>query len=86
MPAVNTQIANAVPAEKRAMAYAVAVFILHCLGDTAALPAFGKVADLVGGKATAFTIFSFSLLLAGGSCLLAWRFAPREEPAAPNPS
>jgi hypothetical protein len=43
------------------------------------------VADLVGGKATAFTIFSFSLLLAGGSCLLAWRFAPREEPAAPNP-
>lgn len=81
MPAVNTQIANAVPAEKRAMAYALAVFILHCLGDTAALPAFGKVADVVGGKHTAFLIFSFALLLAGLSCLLAAKFAPRQEPA-----
>jgi hypothetical protein len=43
MPAVNTQIANSVSPEKRAMAFALAVFILHCLGDTAALPAFGAV-------------------------------------------
>jgi MFS family permease len=84
MPAVNTQIANAVPAEKRAMAYAVAVFILHCLGDTAALPVFGHVADLVGGKEMAFTIFSFALLLASVSCIVAYRFATEAAPAPPN--
>jgi MFS family permease len=80
MPAVNTQIANSVPAEKRAMAYALAVFILHCLGDTAALPAFGRVQILVGSKQTAFFIFSFALLLAGASCFLAARFASRSAP------
>ena len=81
MPAVNTQIANSVPPEKRAMAYALAVFILHCLGDTAALPVFGKVSDMVGGKQIAYTIFSFSLLLASLSCILAYRFAARPDPA-----
>src|SRR3954463_14465821 len=81
MPAVNTQIANSVPPEKRAMAYAVAVFILHCLGDTAALPVFGRVSDLVGGKETAFTIFSFALLLAGASCIVAYRYATGGAPA-----
>jgi MFS family permease len=86
MPAVNTQIANSVAPEKRAMAYALAVFILHCLGDTAALPAFGKVADAVGGKQVAFTIFSFALLLAGLSCIVAYRFAGRERPATADPA
>jgi predicted MFS family arabinose efflux permease len=78
MPAVNTQIANSVSPEKRAMAYALAVFILHCLGDTAALPAFGRVADVVGSKQASFTIFSFALLLAGLSCILAFRSAARD--------
>jgi MFS family permease len=86
MPAVNTQIANSVPAEKRAMAYALAVFILHCLGDTAALPAFGSVSTIVGTKERAFQIFSASLLVAGACCLLAARFAPKQESAAANPS
>jgi MFS family permease len=86
MPAVNTQIANSVPPEKRAMAYAVAVFILHCLGDTAALPVFGHVADLVGGKEMAFTIFSFALLLASVSCIIAYRFAIEAAPASQNPA
>lgn len=86
MPAVNTQIANSVVPQKRAMAYALAVFILHCLGDTAALPAFGKVADLVGGKQVAFTLFSFALLLAGLSCLVAFRFAARERSAPGEPA
>lgn len=85
MPAVNTQIANAVPADKRAMAYALAVFILHCLGDTAALPAFGAVSTAVGTKEQAFLIFSGSLLLAGVCCFLAARFAPREETPASKP-
>jgi MFS transporter, Spinster family, sphingosine-1-phosphate transporter len=82
MPAVNTQIANSVSPEKRAMAYALAVFILHLLGDTAALPAFGKVSTSVGSKQTAFLIFSCALLLAGASCLIAARFASREKPEA----
>ena len=84
MPAVNTQIANSVAPEKRAMAYALAVFILHCLGDTAALPAFGRVSEAVGSKQTAYTIFSFSLLLASLSCILAYRFASREKSSRPD--
>jgi len=84
MPAVNTQIANSVAPAKRAMAYALAVFILHCLGDTAALPAFGKVSTIAGTKHTAFLIFSCALLLAGASCLIAARFAAREKPPASN--
>jgi MFS family permease len=79
MPAVNTQIANSVAPEKRAMAYALAVFILHSLGDTAALPAFGKVSMIVGTKHTAFLIFSCALLLAGTCCFLAARFAGKEK-------
>ena len=63
------------------MAFAVAVFILHCLGDTAALPVFGRVSDLVGGKQKAFTIFSFALLLAGISCIIAYRYAAEEDPS-----
>ncbi len=78
MPAVNTQIANSVGPEKRAMAYALAVFILHCLGDTAALPAFGRVSEIVGSKEAAYKIFSFSLLLASFCCVVAWRSAARE--------
>jgi hypothetical protein len=66
------------------MAYAVAVFILHCLGDTAALPVFGHVSDLVGGKEMAFTIFSFALLLASVSCIVAYRFAAQKDPAPQN--
>jgi predicted MFS family arabinose efflux permease len=50
MPAVNTQIANSVPARLRAMAFALAVFILHLLGDTFAPVAFGKVDDLIGER------------------------------------
>jgi predicted MFS family arabinose efflux permease len=84
MPAVNTQIANSVPAEKRAMAFALAVFILHCLGDTAALPVFGRVSEAVGSKHNAFLIFSFALLLAGTSCFIAARFASRENPETAN--
>lgn len=50
MPAVNTQIANSVSFRVRAMAFALAVFILHLLGDTFAPIAFGKVDDLIGER------------------------------------
>jgi MFS family permease len=83
MPAVNTQIANSVGPERRAMAYALAVFILHCLGDTAALPVFGRVSEIVGTKETAYKIFSCSLLLASFCCIAASRLAVRRDRPAP---
>lgn len=43
MPAVNTQIANVVRPRHRATAWALAVFILHLLGDTVSPPLFGAV-------------------------------------------
>src|SRR5262249_12823247 len=48
MPAVNTQIANVVHPAQRAAAWALAVFVLHLLGDTVAPPIFGWVKDQVG--------------------------------------
>lgn len=85
MPAVNTQIANSVPPAQRAMAFAMAVFILHLLGDTFANPIFGAVADRIHSMQRTFLIFSFSLLLAGASCLVAARHAARSEtPTASN--
>lgn len=77
MPAVNTQIANVVSSNQRAMAYALAVFILHFLGDMSAPPVFGAVADRVGTD-TAFVWFSFALLAASACCLLASRTAERD--------
>jgi MFS family permease len=87
MPAVNTQIANSVTAKQRGMAFALAVFILHLLGDSLAPILFGeashflaekvapmldiKVPPHVWGRQTAFVIFSFSMALAGICCLLA---------------
>jgi MFS family permease len=50
MPAVNTQIANSVSFRVRAMAFALAVFILHLLGDTFAPIVFGKVDDYMGER------------------------------------
>ena len=72
MPAVNTQIANVTSPAQRASAWALAVFVSHLLGDTAAPPLFGKVEEylidrVAGplGAATNITMFSFSLVLAG---------------------
>ena len=79
MPAVNTQIANSVAPQQRAMAYALAVFILHFLGDTGAPYVFGKVSDSIGSKQQSFVIFSFSLLLAGACCFFASRTAGKDE-------
>jgi MFS family permease len=50
MPAVNTQIANSVSSKLRAMAFALAVFILHLLGDMSAPIVFGQVDDLIGER------------------------------------
>lgn len=70
MPAVNTQIANVVSPAQRSTAWALAVFILHLLGDTLAPPLFGQVSSTIG-RQQAFVYFSFGLLLAGLCCVIA---------------
>jgi predicted MFS family arabinose efflux permease len=86
MPAVNTQIANCVSAQQRAMAYGLAVFILHLLGDMAAPPVFGKIATAIGSTQKAFVMFSFTLLPASACCFIAARNAARDEARAAEPS
>jgi len=78
MPAVNTQIANAARPTQRAMAWALAVFILHLLGDTLSPPVFGKVDEVVG-RYKAFMAFSFALIPASLCCFMAARTAGRDE-------
>lgn len=77
MPSVNTQIANVVPGHQRAMAYALAVFVLHFLGDMAAPPLFGKVADIYGAQQT-FLVTSSTLVLAAACCFVAVRTADKD--------
>jgi predicted MFS family arabinose efflux permease len=77
MPAVNTQIANVVSPAQRATAWALAVFVLHLLGDTVAPPLFGKVSSLIG-RQQAFTYFSGAIGLAALCCLLAVFTAHRD--------
>ncbi len=74
MPAVNTQIANVSPPALRASAWALAVLILHLLGDALAPPVFGWASDTIG-RQTAFTFFSVSLILASACCFVASRTA-----------
>jgi MFS family permease len=81
MPAVNTQIANVSHPSQRAMAWALAVFVLHLLGDTLAPVVFGKV-DTAVGRHTAFLIFSGALVPASVFCFLAARTAARDEALA----
>jgi MFS transporter, Spinster family, sphingosine-1-phosphate transporter len=81
MPAVNTQIANVSHPTQRAMAWALAVFVLHLLGDTLAPVVFGKV-DAAVGRHTAFLIFSCALVPASVFCFLAARTAGRDEARA----
>jgi predicted MFS family arabinose efflux permease len=78
MPAVNAQIANSARPTQRAMAWALAVFILHLLGDTFSPPIFGMVGEEVG-RLKAFLLFSTALLPASFCCFLAARTAARDE-------
>jgi MFS family permease len=80
MPAVNTQIANSTSPTQRAMAWALAVFILHLLGDTLSPPIFGRV-EMAVGRHTAFMLFSIALVPASLCCFIAARTAARDEAA-----
>ena len=70
MPAVNTQIANVTSPKQRGAAWALAVFILHLLGDTSAPPIFGKVSSEIG-RQRAFLYFSLALIPAALCCFAA---------------
>lgn len=74
MPAVNTQIANVVHPTQRAAAWALAVLVLHLLGDTLAPPIFGRISEQLG-RQTAFVYFTTALLLASLCCFIAARTA-----------
>ncbi|MBI4566648.1 MAG: MFS transporter [Planctomycetes bacterium] len=77
MPAVNAQIANVTHPAQRAMAWSLAVFVLHLLGDTLAPWLFGTMDEAVG-RLLAYTWFSGALALAGICCLIASRTASRD--------
>ena len=77
MPAVNTQIANVTSPRQRGAAWALAVFILHLLGDTSAPPVFGKVSSLIGRRQT-FLYFTLALIPATLCCFLATLTARRD--------
>jgi len=77
MPAVNTQIANVVNPMQRSTAWALAVFVLHFLGDMLSPPVFGKISDSIGRQQTYF-YFSFGLVGAGLCCLIAACTASRD--------
>lgn len=77
MPAVNTQIANVVPAMLRSAAWALAVLVLHLFGDTLAPPVFGRVIQQMG-RQQAFEVFSAALALASICCFLAARTAAHD--------
>lgn len=74
MPAVNTQIANVVNPVQRGTAWALAVLVLHLLGDMLAPPIFGQVSKHIS-RQTAFTIFSVALAPAILCCFAAARTA-----------
>ena len=94
MPTVNTHIANVSKPTQRAMAWALAVFVLHLLGDTFAPLVFGMVEDLYKdpslpknavdpeAREMTFMIFSFSLIPASLCCFLAAKYARRDEERA----
>src|SRR5207249_6170724 len=71
MPAVNTQIATVTSPQQRGAAWALAVFILHLLGDTAAPPLFGIIEEEIGSRQQTFIYFCFALVPAALCCFLA---------------
>ena len=70
MPAVNTQIANVTSPRQRGAAWALAVFMLHLLGDTSAPPIFGRVSSEIG-RQQAFLYFCLALIPAALCCFVA---------------
>jgi MFS family permease len=77
MPAVNAQISTVTLPTQRSMAYAMAVFVLHILGDTVSPPLFGAVSDW-HSREFAFKLFPLTLIGSGVLCILAYRSAAKD--------
>lgn len=77
MPAVNAQISTVSSPTQRSMAYAMAVFVLHILGDTISPPLFGYV-EHHHSRLFAFQIFPFVLIGSAVLCFAAFWTAPRD--------
>jgi hypothetical protein len=69
----NTAIANVTKPGVRSTAFAVAIFILHALGDAISPPLIGAVADRWNLK-VGFLVVSFMMLVAGVLWLAGARF------------
>jgi MFS transporter, Spinster family, sphingosine-1-phosphate transporter len=69
----NTAIANVTKPEVRATAFAVAIFIMHALGDAISPPLIGAVADRWNLN-IGFLVVSFMMLIAGLLWLAGARF------------
>lgn len=76
VPANNTSIANLVPAQQRAMAFALTVFVTHLLGDMITPPLFGAIADEIGTE-RAFQWITLALLGGATAALAAARAIDR---------
>jgi MFS family permease len=76
----NTALANVTDPSVRATAFALNIFIIHALGDAAAPPLIGAVADRTNMNA-AFLVVSAMMLVAGALWLWGAKFLPSDTAA-----
>jgi MFS family permease len=76
VPANNTSIANIVPAQQRAMAFALTVFATHLLGDMITPPLFGAIAEAIGTE-RAFQWITLALVGSATAAMAAARAIDR---------
>lgn len=81
----NTVVANVVPAQVRATAFAVTIFVVHALGDAISPALVGLVSDLTRGPShpqgnmnAAFLIVSLAIVVGGIFWLLGVRHLERD--------
>jgi MFS family permease len=77
----NTILANVVPSQIRATAFAINILIIHTLGDAISPPIIGKIADYTNLH-DAFFVTSFFILIAGVVWLMGARFLERDTQVA----
>jgi MFS transporter, Spinster family, sphingosine-1-phosphate transporter len=77
----NTAIANVTQPSVRAMAFAVNIFIIHALGDAAAPPLIGFVADRTNMD-VAFLVVTVTMFIAGVLWLCGAKFLASDTAAA----
>jgi MFS family permease len=76
----NTALANATNPSVRATAFALNIFIIHLLGDAAAPPLIGAVADRTNMN-VAFLVVTAAMLLAGVLWLVGMKYLPADTAA-----